>query len=129
MILKDNKMQNLGIDNAWSDQKVYKRYKKHTDLVNSPMNIKDLEDYGSGEREKSPKPYMGSLERLGNRHISSFLAKKTAARGTIIKDGTKALPTDYLSSNARNMPFSQRPTSLSIFPHIGMISNKETYTT
>jgi len=93
------------------------------------MNIQDLEDCSSGEREKSPKPYIASLQKLGNKHISSFLAKKTAARGTIIKEGTKALPPDYLYSNARNMPFSQKPTSLSIFPHIGMISNKETYTT
>jgi len=73
---------------------------------------------------------MGSLENLGNKHISSFIAMKTAARGTIIKEGVEALDSGYLhGGGGRNAPFQQRPTSFSIFPHIGMISNKNTYVT
>jgi hypothetical protein len=57
------------------------------------------------------------------------LAKKTAARDTIINKGARALASGYLNANVSNMPFSQRPTSISVFPHVGMISNMDTYTT
>lgn len=123
MMGNKNKMQGIGVDNAWSPRKRYARYNR--DSVTS--SLRDAS--GGADEESPPKPYMGSLERLGNKHITNFLAKKTAARGTIIKEGADKLDPGYLYANARNSPFAQRPTSLSIFPHIGMISNKNTYVT
>ena len=103
-----NKIENLGIENAWSNQKIYNRYQRNL----SNGSLKTLQEQYSpslrnlNEQDSPPRDYIGSLQNLNNHHISSFLARKNQAKNLIINEGTHALPSDYLHSNLRNMPFS-----------------------
>lgn len=120
-----NKISSLGIDNAWSGNKKYNRYSKlHQN--DSKLNLRER---SNSSNEDSPRKYLGSLEQLGNQHISQFINKKTEARDTIVKQGAGKLDHTYLQSNSRNAPFNSKPTSISIFPFIGSIPNKMVYMT
>ena len=61
-----------------------------------------------------PKPYMVSLEKLGNKHLNYFLDKKTAVRNSLMKQDPKRHSVKQSD---------QRNTMISIFPHIGMVTN------
>lgn len=142
LILENNRLMSLGIDNSWKCNKNYSRYRKKTkitnDVIEEPMTL--LENIRAERNNnattlkslgESPlrKEYIGSLDQLGNKHISSFIKNKARARETIMKEGVGALNSGYLYSNLKNAPFQQRPTSISVFPYIGQISNKNVYTT
>lgn len=71
---------------------------------------------------------MQSLKKLNNKHLGDFSEKKSRAQSILLNDG-KMKREDYASYFIKNTNGQKRPSALSIFPHVGMISNKNTFTT
>jgi hypothetical protein len=68
-----------------------------------------------------------SLKNLKNKHLSDYSEQKTRALTNMLSGSVHR--EDYSPYFIKNTSGSKRPSALSIFPHVGMITNKNTYTT
>lgn len=71
---------------------------------------------------------LSSLKNLNNKHLDAYSEQKSRAMSNLIRDGSNKRE-EYAGYFLKNTTGSKRPSALSIFPHVGMINNKNTYTT
>ena len=71
---------------------------------------------------------MPSLKKLNNKHLGDFSDQKSRAMSNLLNDG-QLKREDYAGYFIKNTNGQKRPSALSIFPHVGMISNVNTFTT
>lgn len=68
-----------------------------------------------------------SIKGLRNHAINSYTQVRQKDREELVK--SRANRADSARREMAAMDQRQKPSALSLFPHLGMISNKETYTT
>ena len=88
--------------------------------------MEDFEHRPPDKDDPESLKYMPSVKQYGNAYYNQYIDKKAEARIDLANNGK--MSNDYM--NYINKPVGQyRPSGLKIFPSIGMISNKQTFTT
>lgn len=107
----ENKLAVLGLERDWSLKKDFKR-RKMPELFKPD--------------DPQSKEYLPSIQKLNIGHIQEYLDKKKEARQDLLEKGK--VEDEYLGF-INKPPRQLKPSHLKIFPAVGMINNKQTYTT
>ena len=116
----NNPLFRVGQRNQWDPKRKYTRYQRHD-------NSNDSRSSNLSPQDK----VLTSLKNLNNNHLATYVDRKSNARSTLIRDG-KLNASDYKDKHygyGVGGQGSKRPTAVSIFPFIGQLNNKMTYTT